>query len=861
MTAVIYKFFNNRINLLLLGFALFPLFFTKYVESLCDQYLEPIYLNISSNWIVDVVSLCLCVLIVLYYLERYKKEHLLSAFRVRLLFIGTGWYTYFRFQVGWTYSHFSFWDSLYYLDSIIFLCGVNLLYCRLRRNQKNQKTVIAFYEKIELVFVHIKWKWRRFLVAIKWGTKKPSNATKKPANTIKNKKRFLTDQSLEFDTFDYLGRKEYANSITTTILNTLEKHHTFAIGIVGEWGAGKTSFFTMMKASEGIKNGKAICIDFNPWLNHQNKDIVGNFFAKLKEILGERDSKLAFQLDQYVKQLTTLDDNIYFKTIDFLTKLIFGTKSIETIFLDINKSIKRLGKPIIIFIDDLDRLDSSELVEVIKLIRVSANFENTAFVAAYDKEYVTHALKSITEHNQNLFLEKIFQAEFHLPTFEVGRLQSYFEEELVQVLGRSYQSVIRNYLWHSSRWEKSILTMRDVKRFTNQFQIDFSQVKDNVLFFDFMTLALIKYKHFGLYEYIKKSYSDFLIVQSGTTNSLLTSFYQINESEIKTSDEHKKIIKRLFREVEPEMLGLETEKAIRNPLSTDTYFSLRLSVGRLEVKKFKEAMELSRIEFIKKLQDWIDTGIVFEKDIYDKLKWSVHKYTSVEDRLKLIEASLFYCFYSSSEKINVSLEDCIILVCEHLKHRDLFDDISVEVCEMFKMNENVPKLIKAEILCAVRKRETAYDENPQYILSLENINDILCFLLKEAFTQTNNFTDEIWEIYAYSEYTENREKTLERVHGEINRVMLDFARDKDTKGFFEKIISTHGNDLYYYDTKVFRCLFPRKEEFEKFIAELKESKLKSLIIDFNEKLESRDDFHRYSHFDFKGQLDWEVEHE
>ncbi len=860
MTAAIYKFFNNRINLLLLGFALFPLFFTKYVESLCDQYLKPVYLNLSSNWIVDVVSLCLCVLIVLYYLERYKKEHLLSAFRVWLLVIGTGWYTYFRFQVGWNYGHFSFWDSLYYLDSIIFLCGVNLLYCGLPRNQK---TVITFYEKIELVFVHIKWKWRRFLVSKKW-------FTKKPANTIKNKKCFLTDQSLEFDTSDYLGRKEYANSITTTILNTLEKdHHTFAIGIVGEWGAGKTSFFKMMKASEDIKNGKAIYIDFNPWLNHQNKDIVGNFFAELKEVLGERDSKLSFQLDQYVKQLTTLDDNIYLKTIDFLTKLIFGTKSIETIFSDINKSIKRLEKPIIIFIDDLDRLDSSELVEVIKLIRVSANFKNTAFVAAYDKEYVSKAIEAITKHNQNLFLEKIFQAEFHLPTFEVKRLKNYLSWELRQVVEERFHEGINSYLRSEQPiLNKSILTLRDVKRFVNQFHIDFNQVKDEVLLSDFMDLALIKFKHFGLYEFIKKEGSNFLQQYENDSNTARKlPFFKLKLKEL---DILKEKYEKQGKEIDLYMLeylfpplndnnaisySKDNEVSIFRPSNFNTYFSLKLLEGRLSVKDFEEARAFSTQEFIERLQVWIDSGLKLEWDIYEKLQWSSVEYRDKEDRLKLIEASLLYCYYQFTQESRITIENGIELVFEHLKQKDLYNDISVDVCKMFQENKNVPKAIVASILCKVREIELKVPDHAKYILNLEQIKDLLCFLLKETFAQTNKFTDEIWEIYSYCEYTGDEESGIsERVHEDINRVMLDFARDKDTRGFFEKIIANHGYDSYYYQGKVYSHLFPWKNDTEKFILELKDSKLKSIITTFNQRVRSNLDSSS-GIFDFEGELD------
>lgn len=858
MTAAIYNFFNNRINLLLLGLALFPLFFTKYVESLCDQYLEPIYLNISSNWIVDLVSLFLCVLIVLYYLERYKKEHLLSAFRVRLLVIGTGWYIYFRLQTGWNYGHFSFWDSLYYLDSIIFLCGVNLLYCGLPRNQK---TVIAFYEKIELVFVHIKWKWRRFCVKIKLKWRRFCVAikwcTEKPSNTIKNKKRFLTDQSLKFDTSDYLGRKEYANSITTTILNTLEKdHHTFAIGIVGEWGAGKTSFFTMMKASEDIKNGKAIYIDFNPWLNHQNKDIVGNFFAELKEILGELDSKLAFQLDQYVKQLTTLDDNIYLKTIDFLTKLIFGTKSIKTIFSDINDSIARLKKPIIIFIDDLDRLDSSELVEVIKLIRVSANFKNTAFVVAYDKEYVSKAIEAITKHNQNLFLEKIFQAEFHLPTFEVKRLKNYFVEELKKVIDSNFHDKINDYFEHEQFiFDRSILTMRDVKRFVNQFQIDFNQVKEEVLFSDFMNLALIKYKHFGLYEYIKKSYDNFLIptIDAGHLS-------QVDEGKIdpSLSDDDKKCIKLLFPIIHQEnrikraLNALKKTKitsntvSMLNPMNINTYFFLRLVDGRLGFKEFHEALENDDVDhFLSAVDYWLH--VYSAKEVYEKLKVDGN-YDEVKYLIVLDTALRLCCFkcnctedsyYSCPDE---DLEPVRTVLRNGRNYRGNTDVLDI-VKAMFSDEDYVP--IKARILDANNKGLDS-------ILTSKERNELILEMLKGLLSSSDKFYREIWDVYTCT-------KDDEIARG----LMLDFAKEKDIKGLFREIIIERKNsNRWTLDLKLVGMLFDNYQiDIMSLIDDLESSKLKKVLLLFFEECFNNNLNNEEIEFDFEGQLDWEFEHE
>ena len=96
------------------------------------------------------------------------------------------------------------------------------------------------------------------------------------------------------------------------------------------------------------------------------------------------------------------------------------------------KNIEITGiKKLIIFIDDIDRLDKSEVMAVIKLIRNSANFFNTIFVVSYDKEYLTNAITSISDQGE-IFLEKIFQVELNPPSFDKDILKKELINKIVE---------------------------------------------------------------------------------------------------------------------------------------------------------------------------------------------------------------------------------------------------------------------------------------------------------------------------------------------------------------------------------------------------------------------------------------------
>ena len=69
------------------------------------------------------------------------------------------------------------------------------------------------------------------------------------------------------------------------------------------------------------------------------------------------------------------------------------------------------SKPFAIFIDDLDRLEGNELFEVLRLIRITANFRNVVFIVAYDRDYICNVLneskniKRAEEYIQKIFSE------------------------------------------------------------------------------------------------------------------------------------------------------------------------------------------------------------------------------------------------------------------------------------------------------------------------------------------------------------------------------------------------------------------------------------------------------------------------
>lgn len=87
--------------------------------------------------------------------------------------------------------------------------------------------------------------------------------------------------------------KAYASEITKRLLATNIKQHSYAIGVTGEWGTGKTTFLEILQ--EQIKD-KAEVVNFNPWMCRTPEQVTQDFFASLRHQLSFKYSILCLKV-------------------------------------------------------------------------------------------------------------------------------------------------------------------------------------------------------------------------------------------------------------------------------------------------------------------------------------------------------------------------------------------------------------------------------------------------------------------------------------------------------------------------------------------------------------------------------------
>ncbi|WP_298141129.1 P-loop NTPase fold protein [Flavobacterium sp.] len=340
---------------------------------------------------------------------------------------------------------------------------------------------------------------------------------------LKSKNNILLDDSpISKSDSDKLDYEETVKNLTDILYSDNHKK-SFTIGLVGPWGNGKSSVLKMVEKELKKKNQKDdnqfITFNFLPYLNHKENDIINEFFTCLSNELKPYSGKLSNLITEYSSKLTDLYENK--NVLGFIENHVtdFKNSSANELYSLINQMLSDVNKKIIVFVDDLDRLNKDEILQVFKLIRNTADFRNTLFVVAMDKEYVLKSLKKSKKIFHSSFIDKFFQLEIYLPEIDKNKLKEIFIDELLKsnlndgspMFELKIKEAVNN---RDNLFEDYIKNIRDIKRTVNQIVYDFPSTSDEVNLKDLINFTYFKLKFPNFVKIIKQGIGNFIEVDS-----------------------------------------------------------------------------------------------------------------------------------------------------------------------------------------------------------------------------------------------------------------------------------------------------------------------------------------------------------
>jgi hypothetical protein len=360
----------------------------------------------------------------------------------------------------------------------------------------------------------------------------------------------LYDRPISDHSEDRLRRGPYTERVAE-ILSIPNREEGRIFAIRGEWGQGKSSLKNLIIRNLE-KRQKASWLEFNPWQWGSSEAITGKLFDEIANKLSEgkeggarqraarfrryaavieRVNEPASQavkpliltlagigvLERFISYFQGNFENwdlflwagiavtlFWFVLLPKLLNLLGRDKwlgPVDVLRQKLADNLKTLDHPLIVFVDDIDRLDSSQIQVLISHIKANANLPMIVFVLIFQDSIIERALDQHSPDYGKIFLEKIIQTSFDLPAVPKNIVHTICLEDLESVISHyctpqnGFDQVRWGNVWHLCI-KPHLRNLRDTKRYLTSVQMHLklhaNHEKLEVNLIDFLCLEVLR---------------------------------------------------------------------------------------------------------------------------------------------------------------------------------------------------------------------------------------------------------------------------------------------------------------------------------------------------------------------------------
>ncbi|WP_336956841.1 KAP family P-loop NTPase fold protein [Serratia sp. KG1D] len=470
---------------------------------------------------------------------------------------------------------------------------------------------------------------------------------------------------------DRLRRAEFAVRIAD-VLSELSLREGRVFAIRGGWGFGKSSLKNLTTERLDAKSSGADWLDFNPWQWGDGDAIARALFGQIANRLGGEHSKAALDraeaLRRYGAILTGVSKPLkeagssgllistvltnasviaiasaigydlptVAKVAAVLAFLSVGVpllgrvlshlgrdhsgESLDKVRRALEARLRELDRPLVVFVDDIDRLEPEQIRMLLRQVKANANLPNIVFVLLFQPSIVERALDPVADNDGRAFLEKVVQTSFDLPAVPTSFVHRMFEEELSEIAG-SYATEANGF--SQRRWGNAFIgciqpmlrNIRDARRLISSIAIHMPlHVVGNVFevnIVDFLLLETLRVFEPDLHDALFRERG--LVLQEGRYSRDSRRKIDRESAEILldiVSEERRDVVrdalKDLFPPIEWAYGGMNyadgfhrqwlTEKRVCTSRYFPRYFELQTTVGEISERSFVDFLDATATE-------------------------------------------------------------------------------------------------------------------------------------------------------------------------------------------------------------------------------------------------------------------------
>lgn len=311
-----------------------------------------------------------------------------------------------------------------------------------------------------------------------------------------------------------LDREGFIDAAINLIEKVGEQEASSVLGLIGPWGSGKSSILNLVAdhLRSTVRRERAwVVTEFNPWYYEGLAALQAGFFREISSSVPSGRSWRKFRnrmadLGDAIAPIGSLGGLVGVDAsgaIGGVSSLIRGANSVESVKMQVESELRKANRPILVIIDDVDRLDPSELLLLFKLIRLAGRLRNVYYLLAYDEDTLLDALARTgligddSPRRAIDYLEKIVQIRLDVPPLRAEQISSWVDQE-VQALATRHgveqdpdfeRRFSRAYFGHLRH---RLVTPRAIKRYFAQVDAFLSQVRGEVDFVDFLIVSWLR---------------------------------------------------------------------------------------------------------------------------------------------------------------------------------------------------------------------------------------------------------------------------------------------------------------------------------------------------------------------------------
>jgi predicted KAP-like P-loop ATPase len=256
------------------------------------------------------------------------------------------------------------------------------------------------------------------------------------------------DRPIESPDQDTIGRARFAQQIRQEI-ETAPRDEGLVLAVTGKWGSGKTSVINLaLHPIEGQQGFRVV--RFNPWLFSGTPQLVEHFFTELRSQLKSSENPGLKDVGAAMERYGELIDPLRFipavgkasALSRFIGGILKGQADVgaEGQRTEINRLLADHDELLVIVVDDIDRLRDDEVADVMRLVRLVADFPNTVYVLAFDVDRVAEAISGDHAKDGHEYIEKIVQVAHEVPSISGEQLSKLLLQRISETLeGISYR--------------------------------------------------------------------------------------------------------------------------------------------------------------------------------------------------------------------------------------------------------------------------------------------------------------------------------------------------------------------------------------------------------------------------------------